>query len=417
MKTMTSLKGLAFLVAVFAFAILAVANVSAMEFGQITSVEVNDVEALGGQIDFAAFAGERLPVRVVFKASDDFPNGIDSVNDVRVKAWIVGDREFFSSSDRFVVDEGKTYSRYVTLQVPFDLDPTEDLEFKISVESKNEGVLDETFVSLGAQRESYLVEVLDVDMDSQVKAGETLVLDVVLKNRGREEAEDTFIRASIPALGITDKSFFGDLSSEDQSDPDKFDSEERRVLLKIPSNVPAGVYDVEIEAYNADSATTITRKLSVVSAGDDSIFVSPSRAKTFGTGETGSYSLTMVNPGNRIAIYQFVVDSPTGLNVEASEPITVVPAGSSKTVTFDVTSDKENEYAFTVNVHSDGQLVTSEQFKATVEGKGTSAIVSGNSTVLLTVILAIVFIVLLVVLIVLLTRKPEKAEEFGESYY
>ena len=33
------------------------------------------------------------------------------------------------------------------------------------------------------------------------------------------------------------------------------------------------------------------------------------------------------------------------------------------------------------------------------------------------IILAIIFVVLLIVLIVLLTRKPEKAEEFEESYY
>jgi preprotein translocase subunit SecG len=33
------------------------------------------------------------------------------------------------------------------------------------------------------------------------------------------------------------------------------------------------------------------------------------------------------------------------------------------------------------------------------------------------IVLAIIFIVLLVVLIVLMGKKPQKSEEFGESYY
>jgi preprotein translocase subunit SecG len=40
-----------------------------------------------------------------------------------------------------------------------------------------------------------------------------------------------------------------------------------------------------------------------------------------------------------------------------------------------------------------------------------------NPIVVLTVVLAIIFLVLLVVLIVLIGRKPQKSEEYGESYY
>ena len=67
-----------------------------------------------------------------------------------------------------------------------------------------------------------------------------------------------------------------------------------------------------------------------------------------------------------------------------------------------------------MNVHSDGELVKKQNFVANVEGKAATA---GNAAVVLTIILAIIFIVLLIVLIVLLTRKPEKTEDFGESYY
>ena len=108
--------------------------------------------------------------------------------------------------------------------------------------------------------------------------------------------------------------------------------------------------------------------------------------------------------------------SSSGLNVEVSEPVVAVPAGTSKTVKIMASAEKAGKYDFAVNVHSEGELVKEEKFTLDTEGSNARA-TAGNATVLLTVILAIVFVVLLVVLIVLLTRKPEKSEELGESYY
>ena len=95
------------------------------------------------------------------------------------------------------------------------------------------------------------------------------------------------------------------------------------------------------------------------------------------------------------------------------EPVIAVPAGNSKAIKYDVSAAKAGTYTFTANIYSSGNLVKTETFTANVQGTG----IAGNATVLLTVVLAIIFVVLLVVLIVLLTRKPEKKEDFGESYY
>jgi len=51
------------------------------------------------------------------------------------------------------------------------------------------------------------------------------------------------------------------------------------------------------------------------------------------------------------------------------------------------------------------------------EGESTSGTPTANPVVVLTVVLAIIFVVLLIVLLVLIGKKPEKSEEFGESYY
>jgi len=71
-KIMAQKNLLVFLVAVIAIAFTVQ---SASAFGDITSIEVNGIEALESgipaDIDFANFAGDRLPVLVRFTASDN----------------------------------------------------------------------------------------------------------------------------------------------------------------------------------------------------------------------------------------------------------------------------------------------------------------------------------------------------------
>ncbi len=401
---MANLKYLVYLVAVLAIT-LSLSFVSA-DFAEITSVEVNGVEGIGAG-SIAAFAGETLPVRIIFQANAD-------ANDTRLKVWISGNRDYSVSTARFDVLTGRTYSRLVSVQVPFDIDPSEDLTLMVTVESRNEGLADSVEIPIGAERESYIVEPLDVDMPSKVVAGQSLPVNVVLKNRGRQEAEDTFVRARIPALGVESRAYFGDLSAVDQSDPDKEDAAERTLVLKVPSDAPAGVYVVEFDVFNGDYAATVTKRVAIVGAGEDSRVVSSSTTKTFNVGETATYTLTLVNAGDSVRVYEIEVISSNDLKVDSDEPVVAVPAGESKTVKLMASSTKAGKQSFTVNVVSDGNLVKSQTFTANVEGRGIGA---GNATVVLTVVLAIIFVVLLVVLIVLLTRKPEKKEELGESYY
>ncbi|MEK6928871.1 MAG: hypothetical protein AABW65_02870 [Nanoarchaeota archaeon] len=405
---MKSKKYLVSLVALLVLAVLSIANVSA--FGSITSVEVNGIEGTMPN-NVATFSGETLPVRVVFKATAD-------ATDVRVKVWIAGDKEYSVSSERFDVIAGKIYSKLVSVTVPFNIEPQEDLKLEVSVESRKEGSADKKTIALSGQRESYVVEVLDVNFKEEVLAGENLALDIVLKNRGRKLSEDTFVRVSIPALHISQKVYFGDLSSKDQSHPDKEDAVEGKLSLKIPSNAKAGTYVLEIEAYNSESVTTLSKKVAIVGSGEESAVVSSAKSKTFAVGETEDYSMTLVNSGNRVQIYELVVgDIPRTINVELEESVFAIPAGSSETVKLKATATKAGKYDFSVNVHSNKNLVTKQNFTAEVEEKTTKKITEKNTTVLLTVVLAIIFVVLLVVLIVLLTRKPEKSQELGESYY
>ena len=402
---MESKKLLVFVATVFALAVSLIAGASA--FASVSSVEINGVEALNGA-NVAAFSGETLPVRVILSS---FANA----SDVRIKVWIAGEKDLAVSSERFDVLSGRAYSRLVNVVVPSNIDPSEDFELMVAVESRADGQVALESVTIAGQRESYNVDVLDVTMDNKVEAGKNLELGIVLKNKGMHLAEDTFVSVSIPALGIANKVYFGDLSSVDQTDLEngKEDAAEGKVSLKIPANAAPGVYVVEVEAYNSDSVAKSTGKVVIVGASENTMVVAPAASKTFASSEKAVYSLTVVNTDNAAKVYDLTFVTADGLTIDADESVFVIPAGSSKTVKVDVSAQESGDYTFSVNVNSNGELVKQVDFSANVEGKS----LAGNATVLLTVILAIVFVVLLVVLIILLTRKPEKSEELGESYY
>lgn len=391
------------LVALIALVAFTASNASA-GFADITSVTVNGIESFGGTA--GVFAGETIPVRVIFKANE-------LEEDVRVVARLLGESGFSEISERFDVLPNNTYSRLLNIKLPYDIDPSEDYALEITLESNARSGDSET-IHLEVQRASYEVQVLSVENPDQIRAGKALPLDVVLKNRGRQFAEDTYVRARIPQLGISTNGYFGDLSPEDQSDPDKEDAVERRLFLNIPSGAPAGVYTLEVEAFNTDAATKVTKRVVVIGAQQDSSVVSSAMTKTFAVGETKRYTVTLVNSGDSIQVYELVLDTPEGLSVTLDESMIAVPAGSSKTVALDVMASKTGTYDFAVDVRANDELIKRESYVAKVEGRAKGSV---DATVLLTVVLAIIFLVLVIVLIVLLTRKPAKKEEFGESYY
>jgi len=273
MKNMTSKNLLVFLVSAFVLAALSASNVSA--FGSISSIEIDDLEVLGSSIDLANFAGQTVPIRVVFKATAD-------AEDVRVKAWISGESDNIYTSRRIDVLSGRTYTETVLLDMPSSLDELdENRKLNVMVESKQDGTADLEAIEFTVQRESYTMEILSVDMDAEVKAGEALTIDVVLKNRGRQLAEDTFVTVSVPELGLESRAYYGDLSAQDESNPDRDDAVEKRAYLKVPSDTTAGLYTVLIEAFNDDSIVRTEKRVYVTGAEDDTKVVFPTTSKTF----------------------------------------------------------------------------------------------------------------------------------------
>lgn len=388
-------------------ALFLVANVAATELvNDNYEITINGIDAYNN--DVSVVAGEMITVKVYFTA-----NASDT--DVTVEAELEGEKVKTSAiTEIFDVEAGKTYRKVLTLKVPFELkdDLSNDLTLDIEIDGKNyKSVL--STVTLRVQRPSYNPVVKSVTVPNSIDAGETFPVEIVLKNMGYNELEDIYVSAKIIGLNaFQGPKWFGDLVSLESCDEDcdLDDTVAGKLYLEVPYTAEAGIYTLEVTVVNDDVETTELREI-VINNDFSNNVVSVNTKKTVAKGEDAEYEILIVNPTNNVKVYRIVSESTDGFSSTPVETIIAVPAGSSKTVKVIASSEEEGNYIFDVNILSNDEVVNTVTFELEVEGKQASSIV------VLTIVLAIIFLVLLVVLIVLLGRKPEKSEEFGESYY
>ncbi len=398
------------------FTVLTLVSLAVADTGSLTDewmITINGADVTETTVS-GIEAGETIPIKIVFQAVED-------ASDVTVKAWIDGYRsDIISKTGRFQLVDGSVYTKTLSLNLPSDIDPTEDYTLVIRISDKTRN--DEKEYTLRLQRESYNLNVLSVEMPQSATPGSTIAADIVLKNWGWHDLEDIFVKVRIPDLGIERKVYFGDLYPLDEDEVEvtereanRQDSVERRVYLQIPDNAKSGIYSVEIEAFNVDSIDMVKKSLVISGVEKVSEVLSGVGSKSLSAGQEVTYEFVIVNSGSKMKVYTLTPEEAEGLLIEV-EPIVVVPAESSKTVTVKVRATEsvtEGTHIVTVKVESDGSLVKTVSFSANVE----KAAAVSSSVVVLTVVLAIVFVVLLIILIVLLTRKPAQAETEETSYY
>jgi hypothetical protein len=399
------------LVSFFAVAsiLVLVSTVAAAQVAQGTpTVYVNGVE-VGTNDVIGVSEGDVLSLRVVFTSDVN-------ASDIKVKAEIEGYKtDVDDVTSEFVVEDGMRYSKSLSLEIPQDLDDelSDNAELDIKIYNKDdETVLNS--IKLNVQREVYNAEVMSISTTQSAEAGTLFPVDVVLKNKGYNDLEDLYVKVTIPALGVERTAYFGDLVAleDDDNDDDETDTVSGRIYVEIPDNAKSGVYTLEVEASNDDTTVTKTKQISVASGFSGSNIFATVTGKSVAVGEDAVYSILIVNPSSKLKVYNVVSDASGELFTEVSEGLVAVPAGTSKTITVTAKANEEGTYNFNVNVFAGDELVDTVALSANVEGK-----TIGSPVAVLTVVLAIVFIVLLIVLFVSLGKKPEKTEEFGESYY
>jgi hypothetical protein len=265
-------------------------------------------------------------------------------------------------------------------------------------------------ITLRVQRPSYNAVVMSVTTPSSITAGDTFPVEVVLKNMGYNNLDDVYVSAKIVELGVSQGSkWIGDLVylEDCDDDCDKEDTVVGKLDLTIPYSAKNGVYTLEVTVINDDTETVRMKQIVVRNDFTENIIVT-STIQSAAVGEDAVYELLIVNPTDNVVVYRIVTD---GNVFSATQSVIAVPAGSSKVVEIVGNADEEGKYNFDVIIFQGESIAQSVGLELNAEGNAT------NTVVVLTIVLAVIFLVLLVVLIVLLGRKPEKAEDFGESYY
>jgi uncharacterized membrane protein len=363
-------------------------------------------------------AGESFDVEVTFKAVVD-------ENDVVVKVWTEeGYREDITDkTERFDVVAGATYTEKLTLDLPIDFDVKEDSKLVVRIASKNRA--DEQSYQLKVQRTSYELEIISAGFVREIESGETLQIDVVVKNRGGHESEDTFVKARIPELGLVSREFYvGDLVPVDcEDDCDKEDTVEKTVTINVPEGTESGTYKLEIAAYNGDAETTLTDSIVVkgVEAKAEVEVLATQLSKEVATGGQEVYRIEIFNPSNEaktITIATPAALEKQGIKVTATPAVITVPADSSQVVEVQVEADKQTavgSYSVPLSISSDDKTVKEVGITANVVKfkAGTS---TARPLLTLAVVLGIVFVVLLVVLFTTV-RKPKEMGEEETAYY
>jgi hypothetical protein len=368
--------------------------------------------------------GETISVKVVFTAADSDPTKVDIYENVRVEAEINGeDDDTETETGKFDAIEGTTYKKTLRIDVPDDLDDDLDAEYELEITIKNKDDRVVVTFPLTVQRESFKFDIAAINTPQSVEAGDTLPVDVVLTNTGRRNLDEIFVTASLPGLGVQRTVFFPEdlVAIEDEDlpgvDEDDEDTIVGRVLLSIPDNAEAGIYSLEVDVDADDGDATASRTTQIVIENEflGNEVIATVTGKSATVGEDAEFQLLIVNPSDSLKVYKVIPETSEGLTTSVSASVLAIPAGSSKTVSVIARASDEGTYNFGVNVFEGDNLLNKVTFTSSV--KGSSAVGSSNPVVVLTIVLAIIFIVLLIVLIALLSRKPEKSEEFGESYY
>ncbi len=394
-----------YLVAIMSFFLL-VSTVSASGY----TIDLVTVDGVSLEDNVSVVAGETIEVKVWFEAK---ANDTDVSMEVEIEGEKVETKEATSVFD---VEDGKTYRKVIGIKVPYELKDqvSDSATLTVEIDGKNYKEIKEYTINL--QRPSYNIDIKSVSVDKNVRAGETIPVDIVIKNRGYNDLDDVYVAVSIPSLDVEKTAYFGDLvaiesCSNSCDDDDDTDTASGRLYIKVPYSAEQGVYALEVEVSNDDTTANKVTQIAIGNSFPENVIVTAS-SKTASAGEEAEYELLVINPTNELTVFRVISENNQDVSSRVSNSVIAVPAGSSKTITVAAKAEEEGQYSFDVTVLSADSSASVATLNLNVEGRG-----SVDAVTILTIILAIIFVVLLIVLIVLIGKKSDKAEEFGESYY
>ncbi len=394
-----------------------VASVSAAQLTSTYRVEVEGITlAMNGSAVLAnsgaisqpaVIAGEKIAVKVIFVADEDD-------TDVTLEMTLKGKKvKTEAISSVFDVEKGKSYTKTLLIEVPYELkdEVSDEVTLSIEIDGKKHKTVFPDY-SLRVQRPSYNAAVKSVTVPSSISAGQTIPVEIVLKNTGYNKLDDVYVTVEVLGTSISQgPKWFSDLVPVEvcSKDCEKEDTVYGKLDLNIPYNLPQGTYTLQVTVVSEDNEFVETKRISINNDYQETV-LGLITGNVVSVGKEAVYEFLIVNPTDNVMVYNIVTESSTIVTSAPSESIVVVPAGSSKTVKVYASANKEGTYKFDVTILNKNEVVNKLSFDLEAERKT-------NAMVLLTIALALILLVLVVIAIVLLGKRPSKTEDFGESYY
>ena len=411
--------------------------VNAADFS-IAEVKVNGVELAENSSIIHVDRGDSVDIRVEIRG------GATKTEDVRVKAWIGGYEydEIEDVSEEFDVLANTTYVKYLTLQIPEDIDATKDYTLHVEAYTAvgDEIEYDDLRFTLRITPERHLLNIQDVIFNPglAVEAGNPLYVKVRVENLGENKERDIRVKAEIPELGVDARTYIDELVSDqycnehDCNDDDEVSATSSELMLKIPEDAN-GTYKlyvtVEYNRFHDKVEKSYTLEVipkalpSVEEKAEVQRYVTvDGTTKEVAQGKGVIYKFTVANLGTEAEIYSLDV---TGLDDWATwqvdpESIVVQPDTTGEIYLYIAANEDATigKHVFTATLKSGEESIKEITLAADVKEapKGVS-----TETILWIVfgVLIAAVIVLGIVLAVKSRKKEEKTEEPLEtsSYY
>ena len=404
----------------------------------IESVEVDGFEISESQDNVRNLErGEEFDVKVFLKANSRISDG-DEITDVQVFAFISGfefsGTESMSDESRaFDLDAGHSTVKTLTLRLPERADEG-SYRLRIVVADRNsETIVDNYRIKIEPTDAEVIIKDFDINPESQVMTGRSILATVRIKNLGDSEEDDIKIRVRIPGLGISSTAdFIDDLQDDESATSEEF-------YLRIDRCAKPGLYEIVAEVTFDEGDETITEaKTITVTKGNCAADIAQvqrpvgrtiigysTESRDLVAGMEAMYPITITNSGASSKVFMISVDRADWayFAVSGSGLVSVEP-GMTETVFVSATPTADTlpgQKVFKVKVKDPtGKVLKSLTLtgNVVVNSNGVNLMQSSGLRNALTAVLVVIVAILVIVGLVLAFRRVRGGSE-GESqtYY
>lgn len=354
-------------------------------------------------------AGETLDIDLRMSA-------LESFDDARLRVFLDGYEhdDLSVATDIFAVVEGKTYIKSLSLALPADMDNQQDHILRIVGANDLSGVTYKEF-SVYVDTDRHKVDVLDLVMtpSSGVEAGQNIIANVRMKNRGQKAQDSVKVSVSIPELNVVESSYISNLNSDEVATSDD-------MMLFVPENAAAGSYEV-LATLSYDDGYTTTEEafnLNVLAAKtveEENLLVS--FKNNIALGETSTFEVVVANPNENSKPISLVPVENAWSTVEVSPTLAMVQGGTSATfvVTVDTRAGAVGEKDLALVVKEGAETVNEFTVNTFVELD--ESVEWLNIALVVLLVLAIIVLLSLVVSIAKKKNNDDDEELSSEEYY